>query len=292
VGGYRGRGGDGRYQLWGKQKFFALTWASQASDPRGTSIYDRAMESWNFWDQMPAQWFKFAMRHGQPVPDLELPPDSMPVFNTATGQYEGADVNAAKALANYEAGKYLIRPPGSKFNLNEPKAEGQVFQMIEEYCRRQKVLAILLSARATMEAENGSKADSETSERILDTFYFYARLWVSRAVEFGPLYLHGLYNFGPDAADAHTPTYELGDVGQQQDFAAILTALAAGKVEIIPAIWPDLYAKYKLGDVTIEEVTEYVKDKQAAAESRWVAPGTQPGGKGGGEQPGKDKAAA
>lgn len=257
VQGYFGRGADGQYRLWGRRKFLALTWGGEGGDPRGTSIYNRAAEAWNFSDQLPAEWFKFAMRHGQPVPDLMMPQDADKVLNPATGLYESMEDQAARSLESYRAGKYMIRPFGSAFNLNEPKAEGNVFKMADDHCRRKIILAILLQARATMEAENGSKADSETSERILDSLNFYARRWVSRAVEWSPLYLTALYNEGPAVADEHTPAFDLGAVGKQ-DFAAMLTAFAALGLEAIPTIWPDMYAMANLPEASLEEVQAFV----------------------------------
>lgn len=214
----------GGWEVLPREKFFVMTWGGRGGDPRGTSILSRAAEAWNFRVQLPREHFRFCQRHGSPVPVGTLPPEES--FSTTAGVETTPEQHMLNQLIGYRNGQAMVVPNGAGVILSEPKSKGEVFAMALDIYRREIILAILLQARVTMEAANGSKADSETSENLLGNLVRYARRWVARAVEWDVLYKIILYNEGRDAADEITPQIDSGQV-EHQDLASLLTSLAS-----------------------------------------------------------------
>jgi hypothetical protein len=241
-------GGLGR-RAFPAEKFLYAAWDVRGGDPRGTPIYTRAVEAWNFRTQLPTEHFKFCQRFGSPVPVVTMPenPASGPVYDDGSLVPNSADPDETpfaryKAIATgLRSNRGVVLENGATAALLEPRTAGQVFTEALDYYAREMTRAILISARATMEAEHGSKADSGSANDNLANLVLYLRRWVARIYEWQLLYRVVLYNFGPEAADLHTPKIDLGGTSQA-NIIALMAALKGLGYTLTPEQFPDIDA--------------------------------------------------
>jgi len=241
------------WQLLPREKFIINTWGGRGGDPRGTSIYSMATESWNFRVQLPAEHFKFCKRFGSPVPVGTLGPEAS-LYDQA-GVEITPEANFLTSVLGIQNGKGMVKPSGYELELLEPKSKGEVFTAALDYYRREMILGILLQARVTMEAANGSKADSETSENVLDNIIGFIRGQDCRSIEWQLLYRISLYNDGKQAADETTPRLDGGKVSKQ-DVAAMLTSLASLGYKLDASQFPQLDQDHNLPVRDLVEVVD------------------------------------
>jgi phage gp29-like protein len=120
-------------------------------------------------------------------------------------------------LLAFQNGTAAAFPYGTLLKVLESSGEGQPFHNAFTWCDQQITTAVLHQTRATMEAQHGSRADSETGQDILGTIQRQAKRAVATMIK---------RDDGPDVARALTPKVSLGSV-EQHDFAAYATAIAA-----------------------------------------------------------------
>jgi hypothetical protein len=231
----------GLWEFWPREKFAVLTWGGRGSDPLGESIYERAVEAWNFRVQVPEEHFLFLKRFGSPVPVGKSAEGATARYDEATGKQVEPAQDALLAAQGARAGNAVGLGPGGDLVLLEPKSDGGAFESAEDYYARQIVWAILLQVRATMEAEHGSRADSGTGKDILDDEVDFVRRWLARMWEWDVLHKCILYNEGPDAADADTPRFDLG-TGGGEDLANRLKGFASVNYRLHPSQFPSIDA--------------------------------------------------
>jgi hypothetical protein len=82
---------------------------------------------------------------------------------------------------------------------------------------RQIVLALLGQTRMTLEAQHGSRADSETGQDVGGNIIRLLRIWLERFVR-ELLILQNTWNYGEDMARRLSPLVDLGGA-EHQDFA-------------------------------------------------------------------------
>lgn len=228
------------------EKFAILAWNVKRGDPRGTALLDSCYTPWEIRVQAWPEYFKFLKRAaGQRVVG-ELPPDAMsgPEFavGSVTTLADVADMNPAEKMA-YELARFdnatsIVIPNGAKVYTLESKLDGTSYKNGMDFLKREMVSAILLAARAVMEAEHGSKADSEGANDILGNILRFMRRWAVAPWE-QIAYLWTLYNYGPQVARDDAPRVTLGEV-DHQDQAALLTAFASVGYKVAESQLPEL----------------------------------------------------
>lgn len=259
----------GGWQLLPREKFVVRTWGPRGSDPRGTSIYDRAAEAWNFRAQLLTPYFKFCMRHASPRPFAKLSQESITFLGTADdGSYDpNQNVLAANkmltVLLNWINGQAAVVGEKDDIIIPDPKTDGQAFNLAMDYGRREIVLAILLQARATMEAQHSSKADGESSQDLMGNLIRFLRKWDSHSIEWDVLYKIVEYRYGKDVADEHTPCFDLGEV-EHQDVVEFVKALAKIGVKALPSQLPELFAMAGLPVPDMDEIDQQEAKADAA----------------------------
>lgn len=235
------------WQRFPREKFAVLTWGQRGGDPRGESVYLRAVEPWNFRVQLPEDHFRFLKRFGTPKVVGKLSQRSMAA---GSGVKPGTSMLARLVdpladflgqLLTWVNGSVLAVGEGDSVEVHDVKSEGQAFTAAMDLYGREIVRAILLQVRATVEAKNGSKADSETSADVLGNLIMYIRRWYCRMYEWDVLYPMVAYKYGAEIARKHTPRISLGSV-EHQDMAALLTALGTAGYVLDDGQFPSIDA--------------------------------------------------
>lgn len=227
-------GGAG-YELIDPEKFLIFTWLPRDGDPRGTSVLRGAYEPWNNKRMLRPLHYKTLYQFGRPRLIHELAPDPVSPFARDAQGNELRDrpritpeQAATAALAKFEAGTFMVVPSGAKTLLVEAKTDGRAFVDGMDWADRQMSLAIMHNTRTLLEATNGSKADSMTSQDVTRQFQAFGRLRLARLVEDQVFYPALSYNFGGAVAEEFCPRATFGS-SSREDFAAYATAVAALK---------------------------------------------------------------
>jgi hypothetical protein len=216
------------------EKFAILQWDVRNNDPRGSSLLRQSYMPWNMRFQTWPEFFKFLQRFAGPSIIGKLPPEAAPkpavsALDGLTPDFASPDVSAeeeyAATLEKIRGGACAAIPHGAEAEVLEAKSDGAAFERALDLLRREIVSSILLAARATMEAKNGSKADSETAGDVTGNLIRFLRQWAAGWIR-EILYKANCYNFGREVAEAFTPTVSLGDV-EHQDIAELLDGIAA-----------------------------------------------------------------
>lgn len=231
-------------------KFMIHTWMPQDGDPRGRSILRAAYNGWNLKINSWPKLYKYLDRFGSPIAVATLPenaPDE-PLTNER-GAPVGAPVPATQAMGNalarLEGGSWMVMRNGADFNLYAPTTNGEAFLHAIDIFKHEILEGILMTARATLEAEHGSKADTQEAHHVV------ARLiGLGRTSEEG-MYEHQLFhhllflNRGKDFADRYTPHCSTGEV-EAKDIEKVLTAFVGAGYVLDPGHYPFLDATFGL----------------------------------------------
>lgn len=229
----------GGYGIYRTDKFAIATWGARKSDPRGSSIYRRAVRPWNVRSNTWPDLYKFGQRFGEPAPlgkldtsgstDIYLKRDDL-------GGKSIADVFLADLL-NWRNGQAMVMRSGDDVQLRESESDGRAFRFILDMARMEIVLAILLQVSATQEAQFDSRAKADSGMDVLGSILRGLRRWTCRLWEWQVLYRIVLFNWGKAIADRHTPIASLGEV-EHQDTIAMLSALGSVGYRLTPSMLP------------------------------------------------------
>lgn len=206
-----------------REKLFLLTFSARGGDPRGYSLLRPAYNWWYLKQQITPDYLKYLKQYATPSIAGFLPPNAGDV---QTGQYtvDGAPetIPAAEAmlsqLITFANGTALVLENGSDIKPIQMQGTGEAYLQAFDFFDRQITRAILFNARAVMEAQHSSKADSDTSQDIVGAFVAYLRRMVETAFYHDVLYQVVKFNYGEALAKKYTPTLLLADV-QQEDLA-------------------------------------------------------------------------
>lgn len=202
------------------EKFAVYSFHPRDSDPRGTSILRPAYNAWWLKMQTWGEFLKFLTQFASPslwgtTPEgAKSPPDDP----------ETPQQKMLAQLLQFRNGTAAVFPAGANLDTILSSGEGQAFHAAFELYGREIVTAILNQTRAILEAQHGSRADSETSQDVLDTLVRQTKKSVVRMIRRGILRPLVRYNFG-DAAVALTPLATLGNV-EEQDRTGMWNAIA------------------------------------------------------------------
>jgi hypothetical protein len=231
-----------------RDKFAIFTCQSRDGDPRGTSVLRAAYESWNEKVLLWPDYQKFRTRFGNPKP----------IGTTAEGERARPPLDAngksiagtipvspqeylVELLAEWSNDAVIAVPHGTEIDLCEPKGDGKLYREAVDLFNREIVHAILKNARTTLEAEHGSKADSESAQDVTGMAIRLYRRFLSDFVRREIIMPANELNFGKEDARKYTPHPTFADI-EHQDFEATAGAFAklktAGLIpdELIPTV--------------------------------------------------------
>ena len=232
-----------------RDKFCIFTHQSRNGDPRGTSMMRPIYEPWNEKTLTWPDYTKFRNRFGSPKPvgeTAEGEKSRIPTDGNGKPIAGATPISAQEYLANllieWFNDSIIAIPSGTKIHMFEPKGEGKVYTEAIALFDRQIVHGILGNTRTTMEAEHGSKADSETGQDVTQTKAKFYRKWLAEVIRREILLPAVELRYGKEDAHRYTPlpTFESSDA---DDITKIASAFATLKTA---GIAPDSLIPYML----------------------------------------------
>jgi len=214
-----------------RDKFAVLTFRPKDADPRGTSAFRAAYTPWFAKQEIWQEFLKYLAQFASPsiyaIASEAVTKSGIQVANAdGTTSTRPAGEVLRDTLLAFRNGTAMGLPYGTLVNTLEVAGDGQAFHNGFLHCDQQMTVAVLHQTRATMEAQHGSRADSETGQDILGTIVRQAKRSVCTMLRRDILTPLVSYNYGPDASRMLTPMVSLGSV-EQQDWSAYATAVAA-----------------------------------------------------------------
>jgi len=210
--------------------------------------------------------------------EIEFDPETgEAILDETTGQpaVQNPEDRLGAALEQYRNGAWIVIPAGAKVDPLQVQGEGAPFIQAFDHLNREMVLAILLQTLATLEAQFGTRAQSQTHQDILGLLAALLRTWVEEFIERDILAPLVEYNYGPDCLHL-VPKVTFGDTGEE-DLAGLLTALAGLGYKLDPATFREVDVRTGLPVRSQESVEQAQEMQQAALEGlkKNAAPGEQ-----------------
>jgi hypothetical protein len=227
VVGILARGGGDRqgYKVIPPDKFMWLTWMPMNNDPRGTSAARTAYAPGNMTVQLWSEYLRYAKQFA--TPSLIAKPDPQSEsYTDDNGSVITPTMVLASQLELFGNGSALIVPAGSEITVMFPQGNGDALLNGFSFLDHQMVFGILGQTRATMEAQHGSKADSEQGDDILDLIISYGRDNFGDTIRNQMLKPIVEANYGKEFADLYTPWVYFGS-SNPKDSVARWNALAS-----------------------------------------------------------------
>ena len=206
-----------------------LVWAAPDGDPRGSSLLRAVYRAWWSKQQMwpghlatlatfaqPSLWGTTA-EGAAPIPTVDAD-------GTIIG-YTDPVTHMLTQLQNIRNGAAGAGPYGSDVKVLQAQGVGTAFENAVDLYNREIATGILGAARATQEAQHGSRADSQTAQDVIGVLINYIRQLLSTTLKTDLLTPLVRLNYG-DAGAALVPHVRL-TATEQQDFAADAAAIAA-----------------------------------------------------------------
>jgi hypothetical protein len=233
-----------------RSKFAVLSFRPENGDPRGRSIYRPAYTPWWAKMQVWPEFLKYLARFASPSIYGTVGEKAQEVViknaDGTTTKKSAVEVlfEALLAFRNGSAGAF---PYGTLLNVLEATGDGAPFLNAFTRADQQITVGVLHQSRATLEAEHGSRADSESGQDVLDTIVRQIKRSVCRMLRLDVLRPMVAYTYGEEAAASLTPVPSLGSV-ERRDVAKMATAIAAMAKQglIFPSQLPGIYAQLNL----------------------------------------------
>lgn len=203
----------------------------RSGDPRGTSVLRQAYNVWYLKNGVWPNYLKYLSMFGTPsiagiLPeegygDVELRDEDGNYLEDANGNRItiGAAQDMVKKLVAFSNGTAIALQPGSKVELIQASGDGGAYISAIDMFDRQITKAILLTTRATMEAEHGSKADSQTSQAVLSEYCQMKQRTLERVFFTDVIYPTVVLNFGEEVAKKYCPKLDLSNVAKDDKIA-------------------------------------------------------------------------
>lgn len=166
---------------------FVLSMRGNDGNPQGKAAKRVCYDAWNRKQRLKPESLRHAALFGSGRISIEGPaptaqtPMTAPKVNFQGTSYDLVDWLALQAaqLAN---GSYLILPDGWQLKVHAAQGSGEVFERGFDRCDLEMVMGYLTVTRATLEAQHGSKADSDTAAGLLTELVNYIRAALCEAV--------------------------------------------------------------------------------------------------------------
>lgn len=232
------------YHVIPREKFWVLSNAGSAGDPRGRSILRPAYNAWFLKQQTWPQYLKFLSMFGTPslVAILSAEAGDVELIDSTGTPVLDSDGNATtlsaeeavlQKLIAFENGTAIVLPNGTTLDKIQSTGDGGAYVKAIDLYDRQMIRAVLIGTRATMEAEYGSKADSSTAQDLLSEFAQYIQRQVEMAFYRDVIYPTCVLNWGEAVAREFAPTMSLTST-DRSDVAEMANALAnLGRADMI-----------------------------------------------------------
>lgn len=228
---------------------------SRKGDPRGVSALVPAYNAWWLKRNTAPDYYRYLKQFATPTVVATAAPESQgtvtynpdgSVKTTADGMpvIESGVAKLEAAVQGFMGAGYLVGEHGFEAELLYSQGEGRAFIVAHDSFDRHIHMAILGTARATLEAEHGSRADSGTAQDVVGLRVSRLRRSLARMLyEDVSRYLIAV-NFGEEAARL-APRVVLSAI-EQQDQTEYLRGLASVGYAIHPSQFAGIDARLGL----------------------------------------------
>lgn len=214
-------------QIVPRSKLLVLSFKPKSGDPRGSSLLRAAYNAWWLKQQTWPQLLKYTATFGTPSIVGTLPPGAgdVSIYSDDVVDEESAGdvltpeqamLNKLLAFANSTA---IVLPNGATFEAIEAKGDGAALIKAIELYNREMVMAVVIAVRTILEAQHGSRADSETGQDLLATFTQQIRRYIEVAVYRDVVRPLIALNFGEETAQQMCPYLSLSNVAPEDRVA-------------------------------------------------------------------------
>jgi hypothetical protein len=210
------------------KKCMVLSWMPRDGDPRGRSLLRAAYNGWNLKLNSWPKLYRYLDRFGTPInvaiaaPDA-IEEDELDDRGNPTGEKLKPTRALLQTLLRLEGGSCAAFRSGTEFNIYQPTGNGEAFLHAIEIFKHEILEGILMTARALLEAEHGSKADTQEASHVV------ARMIVLGRESLEAMYERQLFhhlvelNWGKEDADLYNSYCSMGDV-EAKDLVAAMGA--------------------------------------------------------------------
>ena len=217
------------------EKLINFTLDDRDGDPRGKSWFRPLYTSWWGKQTTRVQCEKALSHFAGGMVTITIPTTkSSELFqNPVTGKRDtlmNSTLAAASELAN---GRIAVFSDGTNVAVHMPQGELRAFEATFERQDREMVTCFLLSSRALLEAQHGSKADSGASQDLVDELVDYCRGRFCELLTTRMLRWLVTGSYGEEFAEKYCPIASMQN-SSEPDFPAVATAVAAMQT----AQWP------------------------------------------------------
>lgn len=233
--------GDASANPWivSPEKVVLFSFDRRDGDPRGRSWFKPAYVAYRAKQMQRPERAKTAGQFGggfvyAVAPEFE---QGMKFTNPETKIEESAQEVTQWALRQLANGKAATFLNGTQVFVNQPSADPKFFSAETDAYDREMVVAIVSHARSMMEAQHGSKADSEEAGNRADNVVDFIRRNLEETVQQEIFYPLVRDSFGEEFADEFTPKLVLSPA-KTADFSANATAGAAIGYSLDPSQFP------------------------------------------------------
>lgn len=235
--------------------FLFYSFRPRDSDPRGTTLVRAAYTPWDLKLRTWPEYYRYLVQFASPSLWAEAPPNAPEEPDPDNPEQTiSATTALLTQLIAFQNGSAVAVSNGGSVNALWSQGEGKAFLAAFELFNREITTAMLTATRATMEAEHGSKADSQTATDVLNVFIRQTRLGLERALYRQVLVPLVRRNYG-DRVARLTPYVSLGGV-TEEDVYTLATAVAdlMRAKYLDPSQLPELDARLKLSTRTTDEL--------------------------------------
>lgn len=222
-----------------KDHFLVLSWAQRDNDPRGSSILRAAKDAWRRKRRATESRSKGDDQFGTPSISHELPANA-PIESTTKGR-DGKPLTTVEAsnlaLQAFQAGTTFTHGNGGKVYVVESQRNGeQINASLDDYDRK-IARAILLSAKATMEAKHYTQGGGEIGDDLIVTLCNFIRDWFLAAIRRQVFHYLLAVNFGRAYADMYTPRLTIGSMPIDDFLKIAAPAAQLGQAGLLYPSW-------------------------------------------------------
>lgn len=192
------------------EKLVILTLDDEDGDPRGVSWWRPLWDPWYRKQILKPEHMKTGVQFGGGMISVELPEkaESVSVKDPSGGEIRdrGTDGRVTLLASTLWTAQQLrnggvgVFHNGTTVTVHTPKADSKFFDESFDMLDREMVTAFLLSARSILEAQHGSKADTDTSADLLDELKMFVRSRLCEVLTDGPFYTLVKNSYGPEMA--------------------------------------------------------------------------------------------
>lgn len=219
-----------------RERFVVARNGGVDGDPRGESVLSTIYNPWYLKSKILPEFYKYLAQFGTPClvgktpvgagDEIQRDKRGQPIYdNSGEPVLTTPEQRMYDAMLQFQGSSIFVAPGGSEIDLVASNGDGKAFLDAIDLFDRQITRGILLSVRAVMESQHGSKADSQVAQDIMGLAVSALRQRLAAILSRDVIQWLVRVNFG-DAALRLAPRFTFARV-EQQDRSDLLKAYAA-----------------------------------------------------------------